>query len=485
MIAQFEVIVGADKGRVFPLALAPGGSVILGRGRQSLTRLNDPQVSRAHCQIEIRGGDLIVKDLNSVGGTFVNDRAIGEHVLRTGDILRLGETRLRFERVELADRQTLPPPQGRAPIPMTLALDDPPKPAQPAFPMVLSLDDPVPRGRIGSPKLPPLSAPILDVVPVAPDDLPAAIPIDDDESDIVSAPAALRVLPSERLGELSGSMLGHYRLNRVLARGQSGVVFRAWDVKRACDAAVKVLKPEFTRDDVEVRRFVRSMKTTLPLRHPNLISLYGAGKKGPYCWVAMEFIEGESLTEVIQRIGVAGMLDWRHAFRIAVHLGRALQFAHRKHIVHRNLTPRNAMIQLADRAAKLGDLMLAKAIEGNMAQQITRSNEVLGDLRYMSPEQTFGPERLDARSDLYCLGAMLYALLTGKPPFEGDNIIETITRIRQAPLVVPKKYQMSIPDAFQSIVLRLLAKRSEDRYPSADAMLQELERVSRYNGVTV
>ena len=143
------------------------------------------------------------------------------------------------------------------------------------------------------------------------------------------------------------------------------------------------------------------------------------------------------------------------------------------------------MIQLADRAAKLGDLMLAKAIEGNMAQQITRSNEVLGDLRYMSPEQTFGPERLDARSDLYSLGAMLYALLTGKPPFEGDNIIETITRIRQAPLVVPKKYQMSIPDAFQSIVLRLLAKRSEDRYPSADAMLQELERVSRYNGVTV
>ncbi len=468
MSAQLEVIVGADKGRVFPLALAQGGSVILGRGRQSLTRLNDPQVSRAHCQIEIRGNDLILKDLNSVGGTFVNDRAVGEHVLRTGDVLRLGETQLRFERVELADQQTLPPPQARAPIPMNL-----------------TLDDPVPRGRATSPKPTPPSAPILDVLPVAPDDLPAAIPMDDDESDILPAPAALKVLPGERLGELSGSMLGSYRLNQVLARGQSGVVFRAWDVKRACDAAVKVLKPEFARDDVEVRRFVRSMKTTLPLRHPNLITLYGAGKKGPYCWVAMEFIDGESLTEVIQRIGVAGMLDWRHTFRIAVHLGRALQFAHRKHIVHRNLTPRNAMIQLTDRAAKLGDLMLAKAIEGNMAQQITRSNEVLGDLRYMSPEQTFGPERLDARSDLYSLGAMLYALLTGKPPFEGDNLVETIAKIRQAPVVVPKKFQMSIPDAFQSIVMRLLAKRPEDRYPSADEMLQELERVARFNGVTL
>jgi hypothetical protein len=494
MSAQLEVIAGADKGRIFPLALTPGAPLVLGRGRQSATRLNDPHVSRVHCQIEFRGDDLILKDLNSVGGTFVNDRAIGEHVLQSGDILRLGETLLRFERQDIADQQTLPPPQVQSPIPMSLPLDDPPPPprwtpppqAQPAIPMALPLDDPpAPPKRKTAPKPPLPSAPILDVLPAGSDDLPAAIPIDDDEPDIMPASPALKLLPGERLGELSGAVLGHYKLGEVLARGQSGVIFRAWDLKRPRDAAVKVLRPEFARDDVEVQRFIRSMKTTMPLRHPNLVSLYGAGKRGPYCWVAMEFIDGESLTQVIQRIGVAGMLDWRHAFRIAVHLGRALQFAHRKHIVHRNLTPQNVMIQHSDRAAKLGDLMLAKAIEGSMAQQITQSNEVLGDLRYMSPEQTFGPERLDARSDLYSLGAMLYAALTGQPPFEGDNLIETITKIRQAPVVMPKKFQMSIPDAFQSIVLRLLAKRPEDRYQSADEMLQELERVARYNGVTL
>ena len=458
MFAQLEVIAGADRGRVFPLS--PDTPLVIGRGRQTETRLNDLRVSRVHCQIECRGGNVVVKDLNSVGGTFVNDRAITEHRLQSGDIIRLGETKLRFECADIADQNTLPPQQ-----------------AEPAFPLSLSLD-----------------SPILDALPVSVEDLPVAIPIDDDlpaaipiddEPDIVPAPAALKLLPGERLGELSGAVLSHYRVGVVLARGNSGVVFRAKDFKHQRDAAVKVLKPEFARNDIEVQRFIRSMKTMMPLRHPNLVALYGAGKKGPYCWVAMEFIEGESLSQVIQRIGVAGMLDWRHAFRIAVHIGRALQFAHRRHIVHRNLTPQNVLIAQADRVAKLGDLMLVKAIEGSMAQQITQANEMLGDVRYMSPEQSFGPERMDARSDLYSLGAMLYASLTGQAPFEGDSLIDTIAKIRQAQVVMPKKYQMSIPDAFQAVILRLLAKRPEDRYPSADELLQELERVARYQGLTI
>ncbi len=217
------------------------------------------------------------------------------------------------------------------------------------------------------------------------------------------------------------------------------------------------------------------MKTMLPLRHPNLVALYGAGKKGPYCWIAMEFVQGESLTQVIQRIGVAGMLDWRHAFRIAVHIARALDFAHGRHIVHRNMTPQNVLIREGDLETKLGDLMLAKATEGSMAQQITQANEMLGDLRYMSPEQTFGPEQTDERSDIYSLGALLYATLTGQPPFEGGSLFETITQIRQAAVVMPKKYQMSIPDAFQAVVLKMLAKRPEDRYQTAADLLRELE----------
>ena len=135
-----------------------------------------------------------------------------------------------------------------------------------------------------------------------------------------------------------------------------------------------------------MQRFVRAMKTVLPLRHPNLVTLYGAGKTGPYCWAAMEYVEGESMKQVIQRVGVAGMLDWRYGYRVAVHIARALDHAHGQTIIHRNVTPTNILFRTADKTAQLGDLMLAKALEGNLAQQITRPGELVGDVAYMSPE---------------------------------------------------------------------------------------------------
>jgi pSer/pThr/pTyr-binding forkhead associated (FHA) protein len=489
MLAQLEVIAGADKGRVFPLT--PGTPLVIGRGRQTVTRLNDLRVSRVHCQIEYQGPALVLKDLNSIGGTFVNNQRITEQILNPGDIIILGETKLRLQCADIADQNTLPPERPAEQFPINLSLEETPRrrltppprrdnPPPPVPPVALPISHPLPEAL-------PAAIPFTESLPAAipiPDDLPAAIPISDPSPPAAPAASPLKVLPGERLGELSGSTLGHFHIGIVLAKGKSGVVFRAIDVRDYRDVALKILRPEFARNDTEVQRFIRSMKTMMPLRHPNLVTLYGAGKKGPYCWVAMEYIEGESLAQVIQRIGVAGMLDWRHAFRVAVHLARALEFAHARHIVHRNLTPQNVLIREADRVAKLGDLMLAKAIEGSMALQITQANEVLGDLRYMSPEQTFGPDQLDERSDLYSLGALLYATLTGQPPFEGANLIETITKIRQAPVVMPKKFQMSIPDAFQAIILRALAKRPEDRYQTADEMLRELERVARYQGLT-
>jgi hypothetical protein len=454
MLAQLEVIAGADRGRVFPLS--PDAPLVIGRGRQSVTRLTDLHVSRIHCQVEFRGADILIKDLNSVGGTLVNDRAVTEQILRPGDVIQLGETKLRFACADVADQMTLPPERPGEHIPMAIPLD------------------PVPRGITPPPtEQPPVEA------------LPAAIPIPDALPASRPARQALKILPGEQLGELTGTILGPFQIGQVIARGKSGVVFRAVDRRSNQRLALKVLRPEFTRYESDIQRFIRSMKTMLPLRHPNLVFLYGAGKKGPYCWVAMEFVEGESLSQVIQRTGVAGMLDWRHAFRAAVHLGRALDFAHQRRIVHRNLTPQNVMIRARDKLAKLGDLMLAKATEGSMAQQITQANEILGDLRYMSPEQTFGPENMDARSDLYSLGALLYACMTGQPPFEGDNVIETIVKIRQAAVVMPKKYQMSIPDAFQAVVLRAMAKRPEDRFQTAAELLRELERVGKFQGVSV
>src|SRR5262249_205249 len=126
-----------------------------------------------------------------------------------------------------------------------------------------------------------------------------------------------------------------------------------------------------------------------------------------------------------------------------------------------------------------------KALEGTMAQQITRPGELVGDVNYMSPERTRGISDIDGRSDIYSLGALVYALLTGRPPFEGGTLVETIHNIRTADRVKPKKFQVSVPDLFEGTVLRMLSKRPEDRHQTAAEMLGELERVAKFQGMTV
>src|SRR5262249_11299365 len=145
----------------------------------------------------------------------------------------------------------------------------------------------------------------------------------------------------------------------------------------------------------------------------------------------------------------------------------------------------NILLQKSDKTAKLGDLMLAKAIEGSLAQQITRPGELVGDVAYMSPERTHGSGELDGRSDIYGLGATVYALLTGRPPFAGQTLVEKITNIRQSDPIKPTKYQMSIPRHFEGAVLKMLAKRPDERYQTANELLKDLERIGKMQGLSV
>ena len=278
------------------------------------------------------------------------------------------------------------------------------------------------------------------------------------------------------LGELVGQTISRYQIGDVLAKGQTGVVFHARDTEADLPIAFKVLMPHLA-NDTNRDRFVRAMKTVLPLHHDNLITVYAAGKTGSYCWIAMEYIEGESLTQLVQRAGVVSMLDWRQALRVTVHLARALEYAHERHILHRNVTPMNVLIRGRDRMTKLGDLMLAKALEGILAVDLTGPGEFLTDVNYLSPERTYPGASVDARSDLFGLGATVYALLTGRPPFQGSTPVDTIKKIRLGHVDRPKKFQLAIPDQFEKAVLQLLAVRPDDRYPSAGDLLKDLELV--------
>lgn len=262
-------------------------------------------------------------------------------------------------------------------------------------------------------------------------------------------------------------------------------MFRAHDSEHDRTVALKVLWPETSQDEESVQRFIRAMKTMMPIHHPNIVRLYAAGKTGPYCWLAMEFVEGENLKQVIRRIGTVGMLDWRYAFRVAVHIGRALEEAAKHDIIHRNMTPTNILMSTRDQCVKLGDLMLAKALAGTQVRLITRPGEMVGDVFCMSPEQTRSGATVDCRSDIYSLGTTLYALLTGRPPFEGGSFMEIVKQISEAQPPKPKKYQLSIPDLFEGIVMRMLAKRPEERYQTATELVADLERVGRFQGIAL
>jgi serine/threonine protein kinase len=198
----------------------------------------------------------------------------------------------------------------------------------------------------------------------------------------------------------------------------------------------------------------------------------------------MEYVAGENMRQTIDRIGVAGMLDWKPAYRAAVHVGRALAYAHDQGVLHRNVTPTNVLRDATTNVVKLGDLTLAKALEGTGSEQITRPGELVGDVEYMSPERTRGTTEVDGRSDIYGLGAVVYGLLTGRPPCDGKTLIEKVTRIRQTVPDKPTKYQMSIPTIFEGVVMKMLAKEPAGRYQTAAEVVRELERVGKFSGVT-
>ncbi len=458
MPPRLVVIAGPDQGKAFPL---PGaGSMLIGRGRTAAVCLADPHVSRSHCQLKIDGSRILVEDLNSVGGIFVNDARVGTQPMRPGDVLRLGSSVLRLEVGDLADQATLAPTDGPA-APYTPAAFVPQAPARLA----------------GLSPAPPPSAPLPPPQPTAPPPgmaPPQAIPV---APPMAGIPAVLATPSLPPLYDLSGKQLAQFEIGPVIAPGKTGVVFRAHDTREDRDVALKVFLPDFSSDEDEVKRFLRAMKTTLRLRHPHLVSVLAAGRSGHLCWVAMELVEGVSLAQAVHQ-AAAGAGDWRVSLRVVFHVARALAFLHGHHIIHRNITPGNILITARDGTVKLGDLMKAKAQEGKLARQVTQAGEILGDLRFMSPEQSTNASAGDGRADLYSLGAVAYALLIGRAPLEGRNFVETILKIRQAPPQPPRQLLPTIPAWFEAIVMKLLAKRPEERFQSPGELLAHVNKVS-------
>jgi serine/threonine protein kinase len=286
-------------------------------------------------------------------------------------------------------------------------------------------------------------------------------------------------LPTRQVEGLSDHTLGHFEIGRPLGRGHSGVVYRARDLKKNQDVALKVLDPEFPASDEEMQTFIKALKIRFGLTHAKLVPIYGAGKTGPYCWIAQELIVGENLAQVIEKHRTMKKIKWRRALNLALDIGRAMVFLQQHHLRHGNITPQNILLQGTEETAKLNDLLLLDALEGSALRQKTIEKKLLAELPYMSPEQTDPSTKwVDDLSDLYSLGVMVYAMLTGRLPFGADTPQETIRQIREDQPVRPSKLQKGIPDQLQAAVLKMLAKHPEERYATVAIMLADLERIA-------
>ena len=263
---------------------------------------------------------------------------------------------------------------------------------------------------------------------------------------------------------------GRYRIQRKLGAGGMADVYLAEDQELGRRVAIKILNGRHANDDQFIERFRREAKNAAALNHPNIVSIYDRGNAEDTYYIAMEFLDGRTLKELIVGRGAAPI---NVAIEYARQILSALRFAHRHGIVHRDIKPHNVLVDGEGRV-KVTDFGIARA----GTSQMTETGSIVGTAQYLSPEQARGGE-VDPRSDLYSLGIVLYELLTGKTPFEGDTPVEiAMKHLSNAPQP-PSKLRPDIPRELDMVVLRALAKSPDDRYQSADEMEADLERVAR------
>src|SRR3989449_7307237 len=263
---------------------------------------------------------------------------------------------------------------------------------------------------------------------------------------------------------------GRYRIQRKLGAGGMADVYLAEDQELGRRVAIKILNSRHGNDDQFIERFRREAKNAAALNHPNIVSIYDRGEAEDTYYIAMEFLDGRTLKELIVGRGAAPI---NVAVEYARQILSALRFAHRHGIVHRDIKPHNVLVD-AEGRVKVTDFGIARA----GTSQMTEAGSIVGTAQYLSPEQARGSP-VDQRSDVYSLGIVLYELLTGTVPFTGDTPVEIAMKHLSEVPVPPSELRDDVPDDLDLVVLRALAKDPEDRYQTAEEMNADLARIQR------
>lgn len=267
-----------------------------------------------------------------------------------------------------------------------------------------------------------------------------------------------------------------YEILELIGVGGMARVYKARCHRLNRLVAVKILRDDLVQDAELRRRFHDESQAVAMLSHPNIVAVYDVSRSSDFEYIVMELIDGITLKQYMQKKG--NKLNWREALHFITQIVKALGHAHSRGIIHRDIKPHNIMV-LRDGSVKVADFGIARVASGGHS---TLTQEALGSVHYISPEQARG-DRTDARSDIYSAGVVLYEMLTGRLPFEGESAVSVaIQHLSSVPLA-PREIDPDIPEALELICMKAMCANLEKRYPSADAMLEDLEKFRKNNSV--
>jgi pSer/pThr/pTyr-binding forkhead associated (FHA) protein len=414
---ELVVTAGAAAGRRLTL----GEELVIGRAVSGAGMLSeDHELSRRHARVaRDASGRLTIEDLGSANGTFVNgERVRDPQSLRLGDSVRIGSTTLQLTQAGQAPAAPAPAPAPATPPPAAAA----PPPARAAPPAAVAK-------RSREPALTPAEL----------SGLPSALP--------------------------AGSIVAGCRIEQVISHGDMAIVYRAEELALQRPVALKLIHPERSGEERFRERFKRESKVAAAIDHPNVIPIFDAGDADGVLYLTMRLVEG---TDMRALIAAEGRIEPRRAARIIRQVGAALDAVHAHGMLHRDVKPSNVLLARQDHAY-LSDFGLAKraaAVGG-----LTRQGSIVARVEYVAPEQILN-EPVDARSDIYALGCLLFETLTGEPPFarwtEGPEALAHLN----APVPSAVELCPGLPPEFDEVVARAMAKDPAERYPSAGDLAQ-------------
>jgi len=257
-----------------------------------------------------------------------------------------------------------------------------------------------------------------------------------------------------------------YEILEVIGTGGMAVVYKARCHRLNRLVAIKILKDEYSRDEEFRRRFHAESQAVAMLSHPNIVSVYDVSTSDDADFIVMELIDGITLKQYMVKKGI---LNWKETLHFAIQIGKALEHAHSRGIIHRDIKPHNVMV-LKNGSVKVADFGIARV----MSQSNTLTKEALGSVHYISPEQAKGG-RVDSRSDIYSLGVVMYEMMTGRPPYDGDSPVSIAIQHINGKAQMPSTINPNIPGGLEQIIVKAMEQEPAKRYATAGTMLRDMD----------